>query len=408
MTNIQQLEEITRSLGLKYESKSDGVILMTSRGRTFVISEEEVEEYLEVRDTIDRPFETAVSSLGLFEQSVEFHRWGPVRNQLARDGSDVVLERPDGSAKITIGAPSSIFALSMLDVESLPRRLRMMVLRTRARPRIQQEDQEFRITDLFRGLVSVRLEAEFDHEVFTTEKSARAVLESALFNFSVTRGVAIGLADTWERTLRQHGSRRHRGDAQFPRRTYNSELIAYYQLALGSESLILAYLAFYKILEFFFTSAAEKGLHKLLREKLVAPDFGHTRTRKLRELASVVRRFDQKMDERRMLVTVLADYLTADELRDWLISVEANEPYFQEEQQIFGKKLQVDVSDNQIHHTVAARIYHIRNTLVHHKEGEVARFVPFKGQEEVLLREIPLVDHIAEQLIVKSGKDLTW
>jgi hypothetical protein len=43
---------------------------------------------------------------------------------------------------------------------------------------------------------------------------------------------------------------------------------------------------------------------------------------------------------------------------------------------------------------------------VHNKEGEVARFIPYSGQEDVLLAEIPIVQFLAEQIIIKSGKDL--
>ncbi len=48
----------------------------------------------------------------------------------------------------------------------------------------------------------------------------------------------------------------------------------------------------------------------------------------------------------------------------------------------------------------------IRNALVHHKEGEVSRFIPFSGQEAILYREIPLLIYLSEQIIIKTGKDI--
>lgn len=49
----------------------------------------------------------------------------------------------------------------------------------------------------------------------------------------------------------------------------------------------------------------------------------------------------------------------------------------------------------------------IRNALVHNKEGEIARFIPYSGQEEALHKEVQILIFIAEQLIIKTGKDLT-
>ena len=50
----------------------------------------------------------------------------------------------------------------------------------------------------------------------------------------------------------------------------------------------------------------------------------------------------------------------------------------------------------------------IRNALVHNKEGEVGRFVPYTGQEEVLNKEVQILLFIAEQMIIKTGKDISW
>jgi hypothetical protein len=36
----------------------------------------------------------------------------------------------------------------------------------------------------------------------------------------------------------------------------------------------------------------------------------------------------------------------------------------------------------------------------------VSRFIPFSGQEAILYRELPLLLYLAEQIIIKTGKDL--
>jgi hypothetical protein len=69
--------------------------------------------------------------------------------------------------------------------------------------------------------------------------------------------------------------------------------------------------------------------------------------------------------------------------------------------------MKVDTSDNSIIQNVSSRIYAIRNALVHNKEGEISRFIPYTGQEEALSKEVQLLLFIAENLIIKTGTDLT-
>jgi hypothetical protein len=242
-----------------------------------------------------------------------------------------------------------------------------------------------------------------------TAAAARSLAEASLFNFAYASGTAVSLSSSWGRSFFWLG-RGRRAVPQFPRRTYNHELVAYYQLALSSESLLLTYLALYKVLEYFFTSASEQALHELLQGKLVAPDFNHSKPRKLREMVSLVRRFDQKMDEGRMLTTVLKRYFEPEELRNWIADREAegNAPYFTASNTVLGLEQRVDTSAASIHASIAKRLYAIRNALVHHKEGEDSKFIPFSGQEEELYMEAPLIMFLAEQLIIKAGDDLKW
>lgn len=110
-----------------------------------------------------------------------------------------------------------------------------------------------------------------------------------------------------------------------------------------------------------------------------------------------------------MLQTVLEQYLERDAVRQWIASYEGNNgPHYTDEHEVFGEALRIDISDNQIFPTIAARVYHIRNALVHNKEGEISRFIPFSGQEKILLSEAPLLQLIAEELILKTGKDVQF
>ncbi|QDE69451.1 hypothetical protein BHS09_22080 [Myxococcus xanthus] len=172
--------------------------------------------------------------------------------------------------------------------------------------------------------------------------------------------------------------------------------------------MFLSYLALYKILEYFYTSASESVLHQKVKAHIINPDFSHTKAKKIRDLIKIIRQFDTRLDELSALKLVLAEHFDKTELRQWIEEHETNNsPHFTEERTILNRSMRIDTSDNTIIPNIATRIYTIRNALVHNKEGEVARFVPYSGQEEVLQKEVQILLFLAEQLIIKTGKDIT-
>jgi hypothetical protein len=52
------------------------------------------------------------------------------------------------------------------------------------------------------------------------------------------------------------------------------------------------------------------------------------------------------------------------------------------------------------------RIYNVRNALIHSKEGEKRRYVPFSENENELRKELPLIRLVAEQIIINSSKNI--
>ncbi len=124
-------------------------------------------------------------------------------------------------------------------------------------------------------------------------------------------------------------------------------------------------------------------------------------------MTKIIRSHDAKFNERRLLQAVLEDHLNIAEVRDWITEFDKqNSAYFTTERNVFAKDMKVDISDDELFPTIATRIYHIRNVLVHNKEGEDARFIPFSGQEKDLRKEIPLLLYLAERLIITDGKDI--
>lgn len=262
--------------GLRKDVSEEGEsFVIQQREQRYLLPKSELDEYLGRRPELQRATETQLFFPGFYEHVVRFEGTGPRR--IPRRGEDgYVLTSADGLTRIELGRLSSLFCLSLTDVERMNSELRRFALMgvNYGRP---TDDRP--LGDLFR-LSSIRVTAPADSGVGKNPRRLHELAEAAAFHIAFGQGVSISFTKSWDRTYYWLG-RKEAQDVQFPLRTYNTELIAYYNLALASDSLILGYLALYKILEFFYTSVSEDALHQKVREHLVAPDFAHTKTKKV-------------------------------------------------------------------------------------------------------------------------------
>lgn len=403
MITAEQVTSILRALKPSNIDIADGVVKCDISSVKISILASDFDEYLQVRSTSIQSTETSLYVTGYFEHAIELQGRGPSTYRLFRDNDEITLKHEQTGFVVEISPISSKFIMSLTDTDAMDRNfIRLSMMR---RPLLRGKE-EVTLTDLFARIFSVKVFAPAMHPFHNNLKQLKSIAEASLYNIAYGYSVGLVPIKSWERSLHFLGGKR-KGTVQFPLRTYNHELVAYYQMALGGESLILSYLALYKILEYFFTAASEHLLHEKIADHLVNPEFSHTKIGQLRELAKVVRKFDQKMDERRMLQTVFERYVDKEALRLWIEEFDReNSNYFRTERDLFGAASKIDTSENQLFPTIGARIYHIRNALVHNKEGEVSRFIPFSGQEKILVNETPLLRRISEDLILKTGKDI--
>lgn len=403
MITTEQVQSILRALSPSNIDVADGTVKCDIGGVKISILASDFDEYLQVKSASNQSTDTSLYAIGYFEHAVELQGRGPNAYRLFRDSDEITLKHEQTGFVVEISPISSKFIMFLTDTDTMHRDFRRLSMMRRP---LLRGKEEVTLTDLFARILSVKVFAPPTHPFHNNAKQLKSIAEASLYNVSYGYGVGLVPIKSWERSLHFLDGKR-KETVQFPLRTYNHELVAYYQMALGGESLILSYLALYKILEYFFTAASEHLLHEKIVDHLVAPDFSHTKVGKLRELAKVIRKFDQKMDERRMLQTVFEQHIDKEALRLWIEEFDKeNSDYFRTERDLFGEPSKVDTSENQIFPTVGARIYHIRNALVHNKEGEVSRFIPFSGQEKILVNEAPLLRRISEELIMKTGKDI--
>lgn len=408
MADIIQVEQLFRFLKTPVTQTKDGDFVIDYNNVKFKLTNVDVDEYFKVKANMESPVPTAIHIPSWFEQAVDVQGRGPMTYRLFRGNNEIALEDKTQTRRVVLSPASTMFVLAQLDsdqIQMLHRFISFFRLRFR-QTRNSDDSQLIPLNELLNRILTIKVSTTPGDLLARNPGKLKSIAEASLFHIAYGQGIGISLSLSWERAYYRLGLRRD-SSVQFPLRTYSSELLAYYHLALGSESLIMTYLALYKVLEYFFTSSSDRLLHQKMTEKLVEPDFSHTKSKKMQELARIIRIHDSKLDERRLLRTVIEHYFDVEELRNWITTFNTdNDNYLTTERDVFAEQVKVDTSDDQIFASIANRIYHIRNALVHYKEGEISRFIPFSGQEAILYRELPLLLHLAEQVIIKTGKDL--
>jgi len=400
MASLEEAQIALRALGGDLSVSEEGNFLLAHPRHQISLKPDELDAYLSVKPQIKKISETAIFLDGHYEHVVQFEGDGPRRYR--RPDEVLKMVSPDGDTEIEISRPSAIFALQLTDKDELDRSLRRFIGPAAS---WRFPERVTTISDYFR-LYTIKVRTKPGTPLSKNQSRLHDLAESAIFHFGYGKGVAVSFTRSWERTYYWVG-RKANEEVQFPRRTYKSELVSYYNLALSTDSLVLGFLALYKILEYFYTSVSESDLHSRLTELLVAPDFSHKKASKLRELAKSVRKFDARHDEATALRLVIDKYFGPSEIRTWIENYEAeNGPHFTKSEKMFSHDMRVDISDATVVPNVANRVYKIRNALVHHKEGEISRFIPYTGQEEMLQKDVRLLLHLAEQVIVKTGADI--
>ncbi|WIG98332.1 hypothetical protein [Myxococcus sp. SDU36] len=389
MATLEQTKEVLRGLrrGIIITQSEGSTFSFKHRHRDYTVTGDEIDTYFKQRTSLKKTTETQIFSPGHYEHAIQFE--GSPYYNIYRAENALTLENPTGTIRIEISKPSTIFCLSTTDTDKINKDLRLSALSEFSSSR-SAPAEKIGLRDLLL-IHTIKVNTSPTTLLGNDPSRLHELAEAATFNFAYTHGISISFLKTWTRS-RHWIIRKEAEKAQFPLRTYNTELVGYYNLALASDSLFLGYLALYKILEYFYTSASESALHKKMKTHLVAPDFSHTKTQKLRDLAKAIRQFDTRLDELSALKYVLAAYFDKSELRQWIETYEAdNSPHFTEKKTIFNTPMQVDTSDTAILPNIASRIYSIRNALVHNKEGEISRFVPYTGQEETLQKEVQIL-----------------
>lgn len=417
MTSIEELNNILSrypnlSVLGKDNNKFNLSLLRFNELAKFELSEEDIGDYFSINNTIRMERETEIFTTGYYEHAIRLLEDRPTLSNHRlfgiREERKLLLHNQDSTVSIEISPISMKLVLTILEKSPADQ---LEIFFRRIRPMNIGRTEVKNFIDLFQRFLSIKVSASNSYKYKDDKKHLYAIAESSLFNITYNKGISFEFSKSWQyRLLRLR--KKASPEIQFPQRTYNAELLAYYQLAVSSSSVILAYILYYNILEYLFPSSNDAILRKRLTETLIKPDFHYSQPKKLNELVNVVRRFDRKSNEGKMLDTVLEQYFMPDEIVDWVTEYETNEgQHYTSKQKILGLETKLDLNPQGIYSSLSQRIYHVRNVLVHNKEGikedeQEKRFIPFSGQDEIIAKELPILIWLAEQLILKTGQTL--
>ena len=206
-------------------------------------------------------------------------------------------------------------------------------------------------------------------------------------------------------------------DLVVPEKLYKDNLIYYYQMALSTQMPVLQYLFFYQIIEYFFENSYFESWIEFFKERIKKPNIIDNENRNIKQLINeIYYKYNyrpNKINESKALELTLEKYIRIEKLEEDISWFKFYIEYYKKEMASFAinesddKNLfLIDFNEKEnIFQKLAKRIYAIRNSLVHSKESFENRFKPFEDEEE-LIKEIPLIRIIAEEIIFNSGEEL--
>lgn len=203
-------------------------------------------------------------------------------------------------------------------------------------------------------------------------------------------------------------------EIEAPKLSYTPDLVYHYQLAVASDNPPLEYLSLYHIAEHFFKTVFEEDLLERVQHMLVQPGFSTKRRGDIngviKEVKDSVRIQHEEVvfSEQEALILTLHRYgVEPEDLVEQLREYdETLIDYYRKEEVGFcrGDRVHLEGDDeSEVLRALARRIYKTRNAIVHSREGEKGRYIPFE-HDRVLAKELPLLRFVAEAIILSDSR----
>lgn len=245
----------------------------------------------------------------------------------------------------------------------------------------------------------------------------RELSSSLLFQFSYNLGISIYEVKHYEELFSNYRMALKRvsvDEIEPPKRKYILDLVYHYQMGLSINHPALQFISFYHIVEHFFNEVFNENIINEVKNEITGPQFSYKRNNDIKKLIKKIKdnllldvENNVSKSEINALELTLKKYIRIEKLVEKLndLNIE-NCEYYNQNKVSFSDGDIIDFlnSDkNKIFKNIAKRIYKTRNAVIHSKADEKDKYIPFK-HERILIKEIPLIKTIAEQIIIETSE----
>lgn len=197
----------------------------------------------------------------------------------------------------------------------------------------------------------------------------------------------------------------------YPVTKFNHTAISLYWYAKSARDMpLLRFLAFYQAVEFYFPRYSNLEARKRVASIVKNPTFRTTNDDDLDRLVTAIRstRGSAFGDERSQMRAVIAECVSADELRGYIDEDSNRRDHFA------GKskghkyhKVPIENKNADLRNDVSDRLYDIRCKIVHTKngfeDGNPQTLIPFSEEADYLEKDIDLMEFVAKMVLVASS-----
>lgn len=248
--------------------------------------------------------------------------------------------------------------------------------------------------------------------------------KSFLFNLSCNFGVGFRFIDSIDEVFKRKSMRKLKrmvkmDEVMPPELKYNEKLVSQYYMAISSGDAFIKFIGFYHIMEYFFSSVYAEELLDKVRSMICDPKFSVKRNKDVSKIVNLIKKKVRtnkngfQGTEKEALILTLKKYMDIESLKDDISDLESDLiEYYEKNLVTFSKGDQIRWGDSneKIYKDLSNRIYKTRNSLIHSKSDELSEnergiYKPFVD-EDILIKEIPLMQCIAEQIIIKTADKL--
>lgn len=245
-------------------------------------------------------------------------------------------------------------------------------------------------------------------------------INSFLFNFCYNYGYSFRIMNSLDELLniryRNKNSSYKSEELDAPRLLYKQDLTEQYHMAVSSEDPFVQFIGFYHIMEYFYEEIFKEGVVNNVKEILLDPGFSTKRKKDIMKLVDLInkKRTESTVgSELEALELTLRKYIDIEKIIEKLNEIDKDIiEYYKNNKVNFSNGDAIDLIGDKKHifKKLANRVYKTRNSLVHSKSNEVRSnergiYKPFKDSK-ALLKEIPLLKVISEEIIIKSASEL--